>query len=155
MTFRSWEHRKKLYHPVLLCFWCLFWQSTRYNWRKLHTSEHQLHSPLNYGLKKSISSLPLGSHVTDCLVSKLLFLNLSYFLSYREKMLLSLPTTPVMVFFMYSVGFSFLFFKVTVSSFLLMCSKIVYPKEKCKDISTFYVLWNNQHLQGFLIQETA
>lgn len=49
-------------------------------------------------------------------------------------------------FFMYSICFKkkkkdeCLF----VSSFLLICSKIVYPKEKCKDISTFHVLWKKK-----------
>lgn len=33
---------------------------------------------------------------------------------------------------------------MNVSSFLLICSKIVYPKEKCKDISTFHVLWGKK-----------
>lgn len=54
---------------------------------------------------KKISQLPLGRHVTNRLVSKQLFLNLSYFLFYREKLLLSLPTVLVMAFCVYCICF--------------------------------------------------
>lgn len=104
---------------------------------------------------KKISQLPLGRHVTNRLVSKQLFLNLSYFLFCREKLLLSLPTVLVMAFCVYCICFKKEEGKKwNVSSFLLVCARIVYPKEKCKAISIFHV-FKNQHLQRFLVQGSS